>query len=505
MMYCDSAYINTIKNNVEAFGNVRIIQPDGTEVMSDYLRYTGNSRQAYLKGNVSLTDGKDNLWAEELEYNLSTKIGVYHQGGTLQSEATTLSSNTGQYNVKTKDARFKGDVLVSDPEYDVSSTDLGYNTETKVVRFFGPSVVTNERSRLKTSSGTWDAKSEIAHFTSRSSIRNEAQFIEGDKLDYNKKTGEGNALGNVIAIDTNQNITLYSGRAVYNEITQVLWADLNPVLKKVNRQDSIFIRADTFYAAPVPEQKDSFRVADTAQKSVGVKTYLPHDTLAADSSRPRYFIGFHHVLVYSDSLQAVCDSIVYSQKDSAMRLIYQPVAWSRNSQITGDTIVLFTDTSSIKRLWVPNNALVVSQSGPEKANMFDQVQGKTLTGFFENNNIEKMIVWPAAEAIYYSKDDEDAYLGMVQASSERMTVFFENQQISRILLEQGIKQKMTPMQQVNPAAARLSRFQWWKEKRPKSVEELFLFGKDKPVPLEEKIKEEQKPAGKKQRGRRSKE
>src|SRR5690606_37681809 len=120
-------------------------------------------------------------------------------GGTLQSEATTLSSNAGTYNAKTKDARFTGEVYVTDPEYNVTSTDLGYNTETKVVHFLGESVVVNDRSVLYTNSGTWDAKNEIAHFTERSSIQSEAQYIEGDRLDYDRKTGFGTARGNVVA------------------------------------------------------------------------------------------------------------------------------------------------------------------------------------------------------------------------------------------------------------------------------------------------------------------
>lgn len=507
-MYCDSAYIDLAKNNVYAFGNVRLVQTSGTEVQSDYLRYTGNLKIAYLKGNVTLTDGKNNLWSEELEYNLNTKLGVYAQGGTLQSEATTLSSNAGTYNARTKDARFTGEVYVTDPQYHVTSQDLGYNTETKVVRFLAPSVVVNDKSTLNTSSGTWDAKNEIAHFTARSSIENEAQYIEGDKLDYNRKTGFGVATGNVIAIDTNQKATLYCGYAQYNERTKQLWATIKPVMKRVNGNDSLYIRADTFYAAPVPDSpgtKPAFQKPETkmvTSTTVEFKSTpasnkrknntetptaeLPEptaDTAIADSTRPRYFIGYHHVLIFSDSMQARCDSISYSQSDSTMRLMYNPIAWSRNSQITGDTILLYTDSSTIKKLFVPNNSFVVSQSGPEKAKMFDQVQGKTLTGFFKDNALHHLVVFPNAETIYYSKDDAGAYLGMNQAQSERMRVFFDSSEVSKIVLEQDVKQTMTPLRQVNIEAARLSRFRWHPEKRPRSIQELFLYEPEtKPIP-----------------------
>jgi hypothetical protein len=284
-------------------------------------------------------------------------------------------------------------------------------------------------------------------------------------------------------------------------------ATIKPVMKQVNNNDSLFMRADTFYSAPVPKAKDT--AAKKTSKTTSKKTIGKNvtetteltvtDTTAADSTQPRYFIGYHHVMVYSDSLQARCDSLSYSQADSIMRLMYNPVAWSRNSQITGDTILLYMDSSKLRKLYVPNNALIVSQSGPDKAKMFDQVQGKTLTGYFENNAIKEMIVYPAAEAIYYSKDDEGAYLGVNQTQSERMKVFFENEQMSKIVLEQEVKQTMTPMQQVNVLATRLSRFQWLIEQRPGSIQELFDYEPKPPVEKKEKAEEKKEEKVKKEK------
>lgn len=479
-MSCDSAYLNLVTNNMEAFGNVRIIQPGGTQVVSDYLRYTGNKKLAYLNGNVSLTDGKNNLWSEDLTYDVASKTGTYDNGGTLQSDATTLSSNAGSYNTRTKDARFKGEVFVSDPEYNVTSEDLGYNTGSKMVRFFGPSVVTNDKSELRTKSGTYDSQQEIAHFTTRSSIQNGPQYIEGDTLDYNGKTGWGKARGKVIAIDTTNKSQMWGGYAAYNEISRELFANTKPVLRNVNGTDTLYIRADTFYSA----LQSPFRLskADTlARKSgkapvrrVGVPTqYAVVPRVPVDTTAPRFYIGYHHVRIWSDSLQGVCDSIAYSAKDSVMKMMGAPVAWSKESQITGDTILLYTDSSELKRLYVPNNALIVSRTGPEKAAIFDQVQGKTLNGYFKDGKLDYMVVFPAAESIYYPKDDGGAYLGVNQSESERMKVFFLDAKIHRIIFEQEVKQKMSPLDKVLLPAMRLSRFQWLSEKRPKSREELF--------------------------------
>src|SRR6266511_4258606 len=66
----------------------------------------------------------------------------------------------------------------------------------------------------------------------------------------------------------------------------------------------------------------------------------------------RYFEAYNHVRIYSDSLQAVGDSLFYSGEDSVFRLFKEPIVWSRDSQITGDTIYLYTQNKKPKRMYV---------------------------------------------------------------------------------------------------------------------------------------------------------
>ena len=125
-------------------------------------------------------------------------------------------------------------------------------------------------------------------------------------------------------------------------------------------------------------------------------------------------------------------------------------------------------------MYVPNNAFLVSQSGPEKAKLFDQVQGKTLTAYFKNNEIQKMIVVPNAECIYYSKDDKDgAYMGVQEATSTRMVMTFSDQKITGIKFYQDPHQTMTPLEKADLPNMKLSRFKWLIDQRPQTKEELF--------------------------------
>jgi lipopolysaccharide assembly outer membrane protein LptD (OstA) len=80
LFYCDSAVLHQQQNIVEAFGKVHINDADSVHTYSDYMRYVGKERKAYLKNNVRLTDGKSTLTTNELEYEINTKIGNYYKG-----------------------------------------------------------------------------------------------------------------------------------------------------------------------------------------------------------------------------------------------------------------------------------------------------------------------------------------------------------------------------------------------------------------------------------------
>ncbi len=555
-LYCDSAFQNNTTKNFEAFGDVKIAQQGGTHGTSNYLKYTSNKKLAFMRGDVTLTDGKNNLKCEELTYDLGTKTGVYDKGGTLHNDSTTVTSNSGVYNVHDKNARFKGHVVILDPQYNIKSEDLVYNTESKLTEFYAKSTVTRDSGRgiLQTSSGTYDGLKGIAHFIGHSSIWNNEQYIEADTLNYNRTTGYGLANGNVISIDTLHHSTMYCGHAEYFQKQRKLWATIKPVLVQVNGKDTLYIRADTFYSAPMVKGKKDSTIphpsatgaapADTlsdashlpvtkadsmlarknkltrdsikyheedvkdnlvkpvshsafhvpsknegqqhaskkttsAKKGKGKKSVAAQentivtDTTEADTTAPLYFIGYHHVLIFSDSLQGKCDSVCYTRSDSLIRMMYNPIVWSHKSQVTGDTILLQLDSSQLRRMYVPNNAIIISQSGPVMAHMYDQVQGKTLTAYFNNNTITRMVVFPNAQCIYYSKDEKGAYIGADEATSTRMRIFFDDQKIKNIKFEQDPHQTMTPMEQADIPNLKLSKFKWLIEQRPKTKEELF--------------------------------
>ena len=75
IFYADSAVYNRKAKIVEAFKNVHINDHDSIHAYSDYLLYHTDSKVAFLKKNVRLTDGKSTLYTQELQYDVNPRVG----------------------------------------------------------------------------------------------------------------------------------------------------------------------------------------------------------------------------------------------------------------------------------------------------------------------------------------------------------------------------------------------------------------------------------------------
>lgn len=211
---------------------------------------------------------------------------------------------------------------------------------------------------------------------------------------------------------------------------------------------------------------------DTLKSGTDTSNYLPKkDTVNKSDTAIRYFIAFHHVKIYNDSLQSVCDSLFISSKDSAFRLYYSPVVWSGNTQISGDTIFLYTKNKQPARLYVFQQGLIVNET---KEGFFNQMSGKTINGYFIDGKIDYMRVkGTQAESVYYMQGNDSSYLGMNRATGDVIDLYFKNGELNKVIYVNQVAGEMYPMKKIPEDQKKLKTFQWLDNKRPKNKAELF--------------------------------
>ena len=143
-------------------------------------------------------------------------------------------------------------------------------------------------------------------------------------------------------------------------------------------EDSIFVTADTLFSARLTDlysKKDSL-VKDTIK---GTKVINVKNNKESKDSTNRYFEAYRNVRIFSDSMQAVSDSLFYSFKDSTFRLFQDPVLWSKENQITGDTVYLYTKNKKADKIEVFENSFMVNRLDPE---VYNQIKSTRMDGYF---------------------------------------------------------------------------------------------------------------------------
>lgn len=483
---CDSAIINQRLNILEAFGNVHINQGDSLFTSSQYIKYLGNEKTAYLKKNVKLTDKKGTLLTQELEYNIATGIETYKTGGKVINGKTVLTSKEATYYEDTKDVIFKNNVDVTDPNGKIKADSLLYNMQTQSLTFTGPTHIKNKSGNIFTTQGTYDLKTGSAFFGNRSLVKDSSgRTFQANNMAIDQKSGIVQLEGNGIIKDS-ANSSIITGNEIFiDQKKSSLLATKKPVLIIWQKKDTTYISADTLFSGNTKRESIT-----TAAESDSVKTdSLKNDLLKKDSLKItplrkikiintdkadttiRYFLAYHHVRIFNDSLQSVSDSLFYSSADSTFRLFKDPVLWSGKSQVTGDTIYLFTKNKKAERVYVFQNGIIANKI---RNNYYNQISGKTINAYFKNGEIDYMRAKGSpAESVYYVQDKDSSFSGMNRANGSVIDMIFKKQELDKVKFLNDVHGKLYPMHQIPADQKYLKNFNWLDKRRPKNKLELF--------------------------------
>ncbi len=466
--YCDSATLNHKTNVLEAYGNIHINDNDSIHTYAQSLRYIGNDRIAYLKKNVRLTDKKGTLYTDDLEYNLRTGIATYKNGGRITNEKTVLTSEEGVYIADTKDIYFKKNVHLKDPDRDIWTDSLLYNLKTNIATFIARThIVGKDGSIIDTKSGTYNLATGEAIFFDRTSFSDSTHSGVADKIAFDKKSNTFQMEGNAKLVDSVNQVTVVGGKIFGNTELNSFLATNKPVMIFYRDGDSTYVAADTLFSGL--RKYDSLErkivtMKDTINKTTAVNT-------SAKDTSIRYFLAFHHVRIFNDSLQAVSDSLHYSTVDSTFKLFGEPVVWNGESQVTGDTIYMYTENQKAKRIYVFNNGMIINKSNDR---MYNQIAGRTVNGYFSNGEIDYVrIKGSPAESIYYPLDDDSAYVGMNRSSGDVIDIYFVKKELNKVKFINNVDGVLYPLKQIPEDQKQLKGFKWLDTRRPKNKLELF--------------------------------
>ncbi len=440
-MYCDSAYRYMSQNSFEAFGNVRMEQGDSIFVYGDYLYYDGNTRLAQLRNNIRMEDRHSTLFTDSLNYDRITNIGYYFEGGMIVDDRNELTSFWGQYSPDTKDALFSDSVKLINEQYTIYADTLKYNTESQIANILGPSTIDSDSGYIETTNGWYNTVTDDAHLFERSRIysKDKTKILTGDTIIYNRQSGDGEAFGDIHLEDLVRKAILKGNYAFYNEKQEAGMATDSAYVIEYSQKDSLFLHGDTIRLQP-----------DSIYKNI---------------------LALHNVRFYRSDIQGICEFMSYVQRDSVLYMNENPVIWNNSNQILGNIIEIHMNDSTVDKALVKDYALAIQNK--ETDDQYNQISGKQLTAYFQNNELRYVLVEGDAESLYYLQEEDKTMIGLNRTQSAYLSMDILDDEIQKLKLWPATSASTTPLSKLKPGESKLKGFVWLQYLRPLNKNDIF--------------------------------
>lgn len=439
-IWCDQAVHYAQENFFKAYGNVRMVQGDTVTMNSDYAEYNGTSQFAFASGNVKMQSPKSSLDTDTLFFNRVKQEAYYRSGGTVRDTASVLTSQVGRYFLDSDRYSFSSDVVLTNPEYVINSAHMEFYSESGNVFFYGPTTITSEASAIYCERGFYDTRGDSGYFIRNSRIDYENRILEGDSLYFDRNIDFASGTNNIKVTDTINNSVIRGHYAEVYRDRDSVFITKRAVAISVQEKDSLYIHGDTLMVTGKPDN--------------------------------RIIRGFYDVRLYKSDMSGKSDSIHVKQTEGLTKMLGNPVVWSGNNQLSGDTIHLLNNvqTEKLDSLKVFDNAFVIQKDSVEG---FNQIKGKELFGLFEDNELYQVDILKNTETLYYIRNDEDELIGLNKALSSSIRVLFENQEIQDIYYYTNIDGTVYPEEELPPDQRQLEGFNWRGDEQLHSREDLF--------------------------------
>lgn len=440
---CDSAYFYP-NNDIKAFGHIHLNQGDTLQMHSNRLYYDGTNKITTISENVVLTDMEMTLIAENLIFIKDKNLAYYTNGGKIINKENVLTSKKGYYNTASKMLSFKDSVELHNPDYVMYADTLRFNINTEIAHFNGPTTIVSDDSKMYTEKGWYNTKTDYTELTYNNWFESETQHLRADSLLYDRNLRLGKAFFNIAITDTTNKLLITGEYGQYDQTTNRSFVTEKATMVQTFETDSLFLHADTLR--------------------------LYHDTI----NDLNEVYAFYNVRFFKPDIQGICDSLTYLQKDSVILMYNDPVLWSKNNQLNGDTIEIELYGGEIKQLNLKKHSFIISRV--DSSNYYNQIKGRDMRAVFKDNDLDRIYVNGNGQTIYFAKDEETKsgkIIGMNKADCSNILVMVEENQISKILFLDQPTGTLTPLSKIDPSLLKLKGYRLRHDEQPKNKLDIY--------------------------------
>lgn len=418
---------------------------------ADSMKYSGVDSKVIFTGPTNIYTSEAKIYCESGYYDLPNEQAEFSQNAQYLGEEKKATADTIHYNAQIGEIRMLGHVKVEEQEKRVTGSELLYMEQTGETWISGDPAHYSDETRVVNSPKIfYNEKTDVVSTEGPGRIQDGDMYLEAEHTDFDKATGKGRAYGDAFWNDAKQGVGIRADTIQSSKEDEFVLAyngeKGRPMLHILIEEDTLFIAADT------------------------LTMFNQIDSLSSGLDTIKIIKAYHDVRLFKSDMQGLADSLVFNDRDSLFIFYGKPVLWADTTQFSADTIAMSVRNRTINDIRLTEKAIIITEL---YRTYYDQIKGKRITAVFDSSQIKEMWVTGNAESIYYTRDDDNAFIGVNQTICSKMYFSFLNNQIDLIKYFGENSSDMTPMSKAAHGNMRLEGFVLRTPDRPQNINDLL--------------------------------
>jgi len=352
----------------------------------------------------------------------------------IETEKETIWADTLFHNTVTEYSEFRGRVIIESPTNTVFSSEIDLIAPLDLVIFRTPVRFEDERGTLIANRGFYYQDIDSAGFHGDVQLADSTQYLESDSLFMNRNDDLYELFSRVYADDFEDDVK-FTGDYLFADSTGYR-----------------LLTGDDAWMMEVNEAQ-----TDTTHLLAKKIELMETDTVS-------YMDAYTQVRIWSTKFAAIADTTHYRDDLDQFILRSSPILWQKNTQLTGPVIEATFENDDIKFLRSYTRPISVQEDSV--TGRLNQMTGDTLHAYFEEGELQRLVVFDNSEIIFHQKDENDEPDGLMEmVASGSSTMIFVDGEFDFFKAEKNIDGSYLPEEPEN-IGRQLENFRWDPELKP---------------------------------------
>lgn len=196
------------------------------------------------------------------------------------------------------------------------------------------------------------------------------------------------------------------------------------------------------------------------------------DSLSApkDSTKLNFITAIKNVKMFRKDIQLACDSLVYNDLDSLVRMYEKPFVWNEgNRQYSADSIYAVIKDRSMQKASLISNAFIIVK---EDSLCFDQIRATEMLAYFDTTGaLTRFDALGEANAVFYLQEDS-VYATVNKSAAKMLSARFLNGELDKVYYFDAAKNDGYPVAQMTRDERVLKGFDWQIDACPRGKQDI---------------------------------